>query len=51
MFEYRFATKGLLLANKESKRKYFLNSGNQKLIADYIEWLDSKEQLQPYTFI
>lgn len=45
MFEYRLATKGLLLSSTKKVSESILNSGNQKLIADYIEWLDSKEQL------
>lgn len=45
MFEYRLATKGLLLSSTKKVSESIMNSGNQKLIADYIEWLDSKEQL------
>lgn len=45
LFEYRMATKGLLLSSNRKISESILNSGNQKLIDDYSQWLDSKEQL------
>ncbi|MBM3416168.1 MAG: tetratricopeptide repeat protein [Bacteroidetes bacterium] len=45
LFEYRLATKGLLLSSTKKVSEAILNSGNSKLIDDYIEWLDAKEQL------
>jgi len=45
LFEYRLATKGLLLSSTKKVSESILNSGNKKLIEDYIDWLDSKEQL------
>lgn len=45
LFEYRMATKGLLLNSTKKVSESILNSGNQKLIDDYAQWLDSKEQL------
>lgn len=45
IFEYRLATKGLLLSSTKKVSESILNSGNEKLISDYTEWLDSKEQL------
>lgn len=45
MLEYRIATKGLLLSSSRKVSESILNSGNEKLIADYNEWIDSKEQL------
>jgi CHAT domain-containing protein len=45
LLEYRLATKGLLLSSSRKVSESILNSGNQKVIADYIAWLDAKEQL------
>ncbi len=45
LFEYRLATKGLLLSSTKKVSESILNSGNRKLIQDYADWLDSKEQL------
>ncbi|MFN8290971.1 MAG: CHAT domain-containing tetratricopeptide repeat protein [Chitinophagaceae bacterium] len=45
LLEYRFATKGLLLSSSRKVSETILNSGNAKLIEDYTQWLDSKEQL------
>ncbi|MGQ0739857.1 MAG: CHAT domain-containing protein [Bacteroidota bacterium] len=45
LFEYRLATKGLLLSSSQKVSESILNSGNKKMIEDYIDWLDSKEQL------
>ncbi|HUR66726.1 MAG TPA: CHAT domain-containing tetratricopeptide repeat protein [Chitinophagaceae bacterium] len=48
MFEYRLATKGLLLSSTKKVSESILNSGSKELIGDYIEWLDSKEQLTAF---
>jgi CHAT domain-containing protein len=45
MFEYRVATKGLLLSSTRKVSESILNSGNERLISDYNEWIDSKEHL------
>jgi CHAT domain-containing protein len=45
MFEYRLATKGLLLSSARKVSEGILNSGNDKLVKDYLEWIDQKEQL------
>ena len=45
LFEYRMATKGLLLSSTKKVSDAILNSGKKELIADYAAWLDSKEQL------
>ena len=45
VFEYRMATKGLLLTSSRKVSNTILNSGNPQLIADYKVWLDAREQL------
>jgi len=45
MFEYRLATKGLLLSSTRRISQSILSSGNSQLISDYAEWIDLKEQL------
>ncbi len=45
MFEYRLATKGLLLNSTRKVSQSILTSGNEKLINDYAAWIDAKEQL------
>lgn len=45
MFEYRVATKGLLLSSTRRINKAILSSGNDQLIKDYAEWIDQKEEL------
>lgn len=45
MLACRIATKGLLLSSARKVSEGILNSGNEKLISDYNEWIDSKEQL------
>lgn len=45
LFEYRVATKGLLLSSARKISLGILNSGNTQLINDYLEWIDAKEQL------
>ncbi len=45
MFEYRLATKGLLLSSSRKVSESILNSGNEQLVKDYVAWIDQKEQL------
>jgi CHAT domain-containing protein/Tfp pilus assembly protein PilF len=45
MFEYRVATKGLLLSSTRKINASILASGNQQLITDYAAWVDQKEEL------
>lgn len=51
MFNYQLSTKAILLNNTNKIRQRILNSGDQKLIADYKYWLDVKEVLAKlYTY-
>ncbi len=45
MFEYRLATKGLLLSSTKKISESIYNSGNEKLVSDYATWMDQKEEL------
>ena len=45
MFEYRLATKGLLLSATQKVANAILNGGDPQLITDYNLWIDAKEQL------
>jgi CHAT domain-containing protein len=45
MFEYRLATKGLLLNSARKVSESILKSGNTDLVNDYLQWIDQKEQL------
>ncbi|MDZ4806774.1 MAG: CHAT domain-containing tetratricopeptide repeat protein [Bacteroidota bacterium] len=45
LFEYRAATKGLLLSSTRKISEAILSSGNDQLIRDYTNWIDHKEQL------
>lgn len=45
MLIYRAATKGLLLQSARTVSQTILNSGNKKLVTDYQQWLNQKEQL------
>jgi CHAT domain-containing protein len=45
IFDYRVATKGLLLSSSKKVSESILSSGNEKLIAAFKEWIDNKEQL------
>jgi CHAT domain-containing protein len=45
MFEYRLATKGLLLNSTRKVAQSILSSGNEKLVTDYTAWIDAKEHL------
>jgi CHAT domain-containing protein/Flp pilus assembly protein TadD len=45
LFEYRVATKGILLSSTKKISETILASGNEQLINDYALWIDSKEQL------
>jgi CHAT domain-containing protein/Tfp pilus assembly protein PilF len=51
LFEYRIATKGLLLNSARKVRESILSGGNEQLIKDYTAWLDKKEELAAlYTY-
>ena len=45
MFEYRLATKGLLLSSTRKISESILSSGNAGLVRDYAAWMDQKEEL------
>ncbi len=45
LFEYRVATKGILLNSSRKISESILNGGDPQLIDDYINWIDHKEQL------
>ncbi len=45
LFEYRVATKGLLLSSSRKISQSILTSGNKQLISDYEAWLDAKEEM------
>jgi CHAT domain-containing protein len=45
LFEYRIATKGLLLSSARKISQGILNSGNDQLVSNYLEWIDAKEAL------
>ena len=45
LFEYRAATKGLLLSSTRKISGAILSGGNEQLIKDYTDWIDHKEQL------
>lgn len=45
MFDYRTATKALLLNNTNKVKQAILSSGNQGLINDYLTWIGQKESL------
>lgn len=45
IFEYRVATKGLLLSSSRKVSESILSSGNDQLMKDYLAWIDQKEQL------
>lgn len=44
-FDYQMATKALLLNSTNKVKQAILKSNDQKLISDYLSWLDQKEQL------
>ncbi|MEI2738229.1 MAG: CHAT domain-containing tetratricopeptide repeat protein [Chitinophagaceae bacterium] len=48
LFEYRAATKGLLLSSTRKISEAILSGGNAQLIKDYTEWIDHKEQLTAF---
>lgn len=45
LFDYRIATKALLLNSTNKVKQSILSSGDGKLIKDYVTWLDQKETL------
>ncbi|MFZ1329142.1 MAG: CHAT domain-containing tetratricopeptide repeat protein, partial [Chitinophagaceae bacterium] len=48
LFEYRAATKGLLLNSTRKISQAILSGDNEQLIKDYSDWIDHKEQLTAY---
>jgi CHAT domain-containing protein/Tfp pilus assembly protein PilF len=48
LFEYRAATKGLLLSSTRKISEAILSGGNEQLIRDYTEWIDQKELLTTF---
>jgi CHAT domain-containing protein len=48
LFEYRVSTKAMLLNSSVKIRRSILESGNEELIAKYLEWVDTKEALAAY---
>ena len=48
LFEYRAATKGLLLNSTRKISQAILSVGDEQLIQDYTDWIDHKEQLTAY---
>ena len=48
LFEYRVATKGLLLRSTRKISEAILSGGNEQLIKDYTDWIDHKEQLTAF---
>lgn len=45
LFEYRIATKGLLLSSAKKVSESIFASGDQQLTNEYTNWIDNKEQL------
>jgi CHAT domain-containing protein len=45
LYDYRIATKALLLNSTNKVKQAILSSGNAALVKDYKIWLDQKEQL------
>ncbi len=45
LFEYRVATKGILLSSTRKISESIFETGDQKLIDEYNNWIDHKEQL------
>lgn len=45
LFEYRAATKGILISSVKKISEAIAASGDQQLMDDYINWIDHKEQL------
>ena len=48
LYNYHVATKGLLLTATNKIKQEILNSGDDVLIRDYLNWLDQKEMLARY---
>lgn len=45
LYNYQIATKALLLNSTNKVKKAILTSGDGQLVADYLRWIDQKEQL------
>lgn len=48
LFEYRAATKGLLLSSTRKISEAIFSGSNEQLKKDYADWIDQKEQLTAY---
>ncbi|MDX1629545.1 MAG: CHAT domain-containing tetratricopeptide repeat protein, partial [Fulvivirga sp.] len=48
MYDYHIATKGLLLQSTNKIKQKILQSDDQNLIDQYLQWLDQKEMLAAY---
>jgi len=48
VFNFQIATKALLLNSTNKVKSSILNSGNQVLIRDYMDWVSKKESLAKY---
>lgn len=45
MYDYKIATKAILLSSSVKVKQRILNSGDEELIAKYKEWIEAKELL------
>ena len=45
MYDYKIATKAILLSSSVKVKQRILNSGDEELIAKYKDWIESKELL------
>ncbi len=48
MFNYRLATKSLLMSSSQKIRNSILTSGDEMLVGEYLQWIDIKESLATY---
>ena len=48
VFDYRMATKSILMSSTQKIRSSILNGSDQHLIDEYLEWVDVKESLAAY---
>ena len=45
VYEYRIATKGILLNSTKKIKQHILETANPELTKDYLTWIDQKEEL------
>jgi len=48
IYNYRLATKSMLMSSSQKIRTAILSSGDQKLVDEYLLWVDLKESLASY---